>query len=73
MLSFEGITHNRTTVKNPQANAVCKRMHATMGSVLRTLTGREDKPTTQSERLSNWWTMPFRDAYAPCAALSTRP
>ena len=49
MLSFEGITHNKTTVKNPQANAVCERMHATMGLVLRTLTGSEDMPTTVRE------------------------
>ena len=48
MLALEGITHNRTTVKNPQANAVCERMHATMGSVLRTLTSGE-MPTTVRE------------------------
>jgi transposase InsO family protein len=32
-----GIKDSPTTVRNPQANAVCERMHQTVGNVLRTL------------------------------------
>ena len=50
MLALEGINHVKTTVKNPQANRVYERMHATMGSVLRTLTrSAEELPTIVRE------------------------
>jgi hypothetical protein len=36
---FKKLSHQRcvTTAKNPQSNAVCERMHHTVGHVLRTL------------------------------------
>jgi transposase InsO family protein len=37
MLHRHGIKLNPTTVKNPQANAVCERLHQTVGDVLRSL------------------------------------
>ena len=49
MLANAGITHVKTTVKNPQSNAVCERMHATMGSMLRTITNSTDAPTNIKE------------------------
>jgi hypothetical protein len=36
MLNINGIQPVPTTTKNPQANAVCKRMHNTIGYMLRT-------------------------------------
>ncbi len=39
------ITPVPTTVKNPQANAICKRMHLTCGDQMRT-TFRENPPDT---------------------------
>jgi hypothetical protein len=38
MLQRNGIDDVPTTVKNPQANAICERIHQTIGNVLRTLT-----------------------------------
>jgi len=49
LLAHAGITHVKTTVKNPQSNAVCERMHATMGSMLRVLTNSDDAPTNIKE------------------------
>ena len=37
MLTRMGIQASPTTVKNPQANAVCERLHQSVGEVLRTL------------------------------------
>ena len=37
MLQRNGIRARSTTVKNPQANAICERMHQTVGNTLRTL------------------------------------
>jgi hypothetical protein len=37
MLHTNGILPVPTTVKNPQANAVCERMHSTVGDMLRTI------------------------------------
>jgi transposase InsO family protein len=37
MLQRNGIRPRPTTVKNPQANAICERMHHTVGNTLRTL------------------------------------
>jgi len=42
-----GIKSKATTVKNPQANAVCERMHKTVADVLRTLI--KDNPPKDSE------------------------
>ena len=36
MLNIKGIQPVPTTTKNPQANAVCERMHSTIGDMLRT-------------------------------------
>ena len=36
MLEKHGITERPTTVKNPQANSLCERMHQTVANVLRT-------------------------------------
>jgi putative transposase len=38
ILAVCGIKDVPTTVKNPQANAICERMHQTAGNVIRTLT-----------------------------------
>ena len=38
ILAQHGITRRPTTVKNPQANAICERMHQSIGNTLRTLT-----------------------------------
>jgi hypothetical protein len=37
VLETHGIQDVATTVKNPQANAICERMHQTIGNALRTL------------------------------------
>ncbi len=39
-----------TTAKNPQSNAVCKRMHQMVGNVLRTLLHREPPPNMASAK-----------------------
>ncbi|KAG7345950.1 reverse transcriptase RNA-dependent DNA polymerase [Nitzschia inconspicua] len=39
-LHRNGIQAVPTTVKNPQANAICERMHSTLGDILRTLVTR---------------------------------
>ena len=39
-----------TTAKNPQSNAVCKRMHQTVGNVLRTLLHGEPPPDMASTK-----------------------
>ncbi|KAG7345279.1 reverse transcriptase RNA-dependent DNA polymerase [Nitzschia inconspicua] len=44
-LHRNGIQAVPTTVKNPQANAICERMHSTLGDILRTLL-REQPPAT---------------------------
>ena len=49
LLANAGIVHVKTTVKNPQSNAVCERMHATMGSMLRTITNSAEAPTSIEE------------------------
>ena len=36
ILYLNGIKDVCTTTKNPQANAICKRMHQTVGNILRT-------------------------------------
>jgi hypothetical protein len=38
ILSLNGVHDVPTTIKNPQSNAICERMHQTAGNVLRTLT-----------------------------------
>ena len=37
VLAVNGIKDVPTTVKNPQSNAICERMHQTAGNILRTL------------------------------------
>jgi hypothetical protein len=37
MLFLNGITDRPTAIKNPQANAICERLHQTVGNILRTL------------------------------------
>ena len=49
LLTHFGITHVKTTVKNPQSNVICERMHSTMGPMLRTLANSKDAPTTIKE------------------------
>ncbi|KAG7336539.1 reverse transcriptase RNA-dependent DNA polymerase [Nitzschia inconspicua] len=44
-LHRNGIQAVPTTVKNPQANAICERMHSTLGDILHTLL-REQPPAT---------------------------
>jgi hypothetical protein len=38
ILVVNGIANVPTTVKNPQSNAICERMHQTAGNIIRTLT-----------------------------------
>jgi transposase InsO family protein len=38
LISSYGINPSPTTVKNPQGNAICERVHLTMGDMLRTIT-----------------------------------
>ena len=40
LLYQAGIKKKTCTVKNPQSNAVCERMHSTMGSILRAETAK---------------------------------
>ena len=37
MLTMNGIQSVPTTAKNPQANAICERLHLTIGNMLRTM------------------------------------
>jgi hypothetical protein len=37
MLQLNGIENAPMTIRNPQANAICERMHQTVGNILRTL------------------------------------
>jgi hypothetical protein len=39
-----------TTAKNPQSNAVCKRMHQMVGNILRTLLHKEPPPDMASTK-----------------------
>ena len=48
LLDQAGIKPKPTTVKNPEANSVCERMHDTIGSILR-VTTRTDPPANQAE------------------------
>ena len=45
MLNRHGIEKHPTTVKNPQANAICERLHLTIANILRILT-RTTPPQT---------------------------
>jgi transposase InsO family protein len=47
MLQNAGILDRPTTSRNPQANAICERMHQTIGNVLRTLL--HGHPTTEEQ------------------------
>ena len=47
LLNQAGIKSKPTTAKNPQANAVCERMHKTVADVLRTLA--KEKPPSDDE------------------------
>ena len=47
LLNQAGIKSKATTVKNPQANSVCERMHKTVADILRTLT--KEKPPKDAE------------------------
>jgi len=47
MLALHGIKRVPTTVKNPQANAICERMHLTAANALRILVN--DEPPTNAE------------------------
>ena len=48
MLTRVGIRSKPTSVKNPQSNAVCKRMHKTVADILRNII-KEDPPTHQNK------------------------
>jgi hypothetical protein len=47
LLHQYGIADVQTSVKNPQANAVCERMHQTVGNILRTMILSEPPQTVQ--------------------------
>ena len=47
LLNQLGIKSKPTTVKNPQGNSICERMHKTVADVLRTLV--KDKPPKDHE------------------------
>ena len=48
LLRSAGIQSRPTTVKNPQANAICERLHLTMGNILRVIT-QTNPPTDEEE------------------------
>ena len=48
MLTRAGIRSKPTTVKNPQSNAVCERMHKTVADVLRTII-KDDPPRRRQD------------------------
>lgn len=50
MLQRIGIQDAATTARNPQANAVCERMHQTVANILRTLTHLRT-PTTRAQAM----------------------
>ena len=49
MLIKHNIKDVPTTVKNPQANAICERMHQTVGNMLRTLIYEQHPPHNEEE------------------------
>ena len=68
MLNRFGIIPNPTTVKNPQANAICERLHQTMAEVIRT-TVYEDPPEHFAEATHAVDTALATAAYAARSAL----
>jgi transposase InsO family protein len=44
VLENNGIEDVSITIKNPQANAICERVHQTVGNVLRTMTQTNPPP-----------------------------
>jgi transposase InsO family protein len=55
LLAQAGITSVPTTVKNPQANAICERFHTTMADVLRVIlrTGTPDNELEAEQIVDN--------------------
>jgi transposase InsO family protein len=51
ILEINGIKDVPTTVKNPQSNAICERMHQTAGNILRTLELTHPPQTLQEAQL----------------------
>ena len=49
MLHLHNITDVPTTIKNPQANAICERMHQTVENMLRTLLYHQNQPHNPQE------------------------
>ena len=52
LLNQAGIKSKPTTVKNPQANAVCERMHKTVADIIRTLV--KEKPPSDDEEAEEY-------------------
>ena len=52
MLTTYGIHSSRISVKNPQANAICERMHQTVHNILQTLR-YQHPPTTNAEGIAH--------------------
>eukprot|EP00957_Ditylum_brightwellii_P096557 7354114-Ditylum_brightwellii.AAC.1 len=50
MLQRNGIQDSPTTSRNPQANAVCKRLHQTVANVLQTTTNNQANSYQQAVR-----------------------
>ena len=51
-----GVNGVTATVKNPQSNAICKRMHQTVGNILRTVM-YTNPPTNQLWKQTKFWIM----------------
>lgn len=49
LLTQAGIAKAPTTVKNPQSNAICERMHGTMADILKTIQDKESAPENEEQ------------------------
>ena len=49
LLNMFSVKDVQSTTKNPQSNSICKRMHQTVGNVLRTLLHSTKKPSTMTQ------------------------
>ena len=52
MLRYYNIHDTPTTIKNPQSNAICERLHQTMGNMLRILIHQHPPQTLQEAHLT---------------------
>ena len=53
LLDQAGINKKTCTVKNPQSNAACERMHSTMGSILRAETEKIQGEDEAAQAIDN--------------------